>query len=272
MGKIQWLGDIRGEDRQTAGGKGANLAELLRMGMPVPDGFVVTAPVYTEQANRLGLVEALASGIERKDWPAVEKTARALFASCRLDEGLAQDVRDAYRQMGSPAVAVRSSSTAEDRPDASFAGQHDTALNVRGEEELLRAIRDCWASLWNRRALAYRHSRSIDPFHAHMGVTVQRMVQADAAGVVFTVDPVEERADRLRIEVAPGLGEAVVSGTVTSEVYRVDRESLTVAGREGSPCQYKLPPSGGTDAGAIHQSRGGVLTGIVSVPLHPLAF
>lgn len=234
MGRIKWLSDIRGEDRQTAGGKGANLAELWQLGMPVPDGFVVTVQAYTEQANRMGLVEALSSGIERKDWSAVEKTARVQFASCRLDEGVARDVRDAYRRMGSPAVAVRSSSTAEDHLGASFAGQHDSFLNVRGEEELLRAVTDCWASLWNRRALAYRHSLSIDPFHDRMAVIVQRMVPADAAGVVFNVDPVEERADRLRIEVAPGLGEAIVSGTVTSEVYRVDRESLAVAGREGS--------------------------------------
>jgi phosphohistidine swiveling domain-containing protein len=214
------------------GGKAANLLELIRLGMPVPAGMILTAAAYQEQAGRCGLTEKVLPFIEKRDWKEVEQAARAAVAACPLDRSLHIDLLHEYRRMGSPAVAVRSSATCEDQAEASFAGQFETLLNVRGEEELVRAIRTCWASLWNRRALSYRHRRGIDHFSVQMAVVIQEMVPAEAAGVLFTLDPVTGR-DEIRVEIAPGLGEALVSGIVAGEVYQVDRGSLQRTGGEG---------------------------------------
>ncbi len=197
----------------------------------MPPGFVVSARAYAEQVGAWGLAERLTPYLAASDWEAAAAAATELCLRGAMLGTIEGAVRDAYRGLGAPGVAVRSSATAEDLADASFAGQHETYLDVEGEDALLHALRSCWASLWSPRALGYRAARGIAHLEVHIAVVVQRMVQADFAGVLFTVDPVTQRADRMLLEVAPGLGEAVVSGHTTGDVYRLRRSPL--AARDG---------------------------------------
>ncbi|TMR20903.1 phosphoenolpyruvate synthase [Nonomuraea turkmeniaca] len=185
-----------------AGGKGANLGELVRNGLPVPRGFVVTTHAYDQVAQG--------------------HTGRAYFEQVELPDDLRQAVLDAYAELGAGPVAVRSSATAEDLPGAAFAGQQDTYLNVVGAEALLDAVRRCWGSLWTDRAVAYRARLGIDD--VSIAVVVQSMVEADTAGVMFTANPVSGDRTQLVIDASSGLGEAVVSGLVTPDHYVVDAE------------------------------------------------
>ncbi|MHC1744898.1 MAG: PEP/pyruvate-binding domain-containing protein [Syntrophobacteraceae bacterium] len=220
---------------EEAGGKGANLLELIRLGMPVPGGMILSADAYEKHAARCGLREKISEPMEARDWEGVERAARELFASCLLDEDLKHDVLRHHREMGGPMVAVRSSATSEDLTDASFAGQYETFLNVQGEANLMEAIGKCWASLWKRRAIAYRSIRSMDHFSTRMAVVIQEMVPAEVSGVLFTANPVQpDGRDFIRIEAVRGLGEAVVSGIATGEVTRVRRSDLKTISQEGS--------------------------------------
>ncbi|WP_232380113.1 PEP/pyruvate-binding domain-containing protein [Polyangium fumosum] len=229
---IHRLNELSRAHLSTAGGKGANLGELMRLGLSVPDGFVVSAEAYAEHARAWELAERLAPHLATQSWEAAAAAAAELFEKGALLPGLEHAVREAYRALGAPRVAVRSSATAEDLADASFAGQHETFLDIAGEDELVSALRRCWASLWSPRALGYRAARGVDHLGVDIAVVVQRMVAADFAGVLFTVDPVAQRADRMLLEVAPGLGEAVVSGHTTGDVYRLRREPLGIDERE----------------------------------------
>lgn len=229
------LSDPTRPDSAQVGGKGASLLQLTQLGMPVPGGMIITTPAYEAQVIRCNLRERIAPLIEQQAWPEVEKTALEIFTSCALDQELTAGLLHHYRQMKSPAVAVRSSATCEDQPGASFAGQYESYLNVHEEEDLILAIRKCWASLWNRRALFYRNRRAVDHFAARMAVVIQEMIPADAAGVLFTVDPVLHDDRNIRIEAVPGLGEALVSGSVAGEVYRIDRGSLNSNSGGGAP-------------------------------------
>ncbi|MDI3288763.1 PEP/pyruvate-binding domain-containing protein [Polyangium sp. 15x6] len=229
---IHRLNELSRAHLSTAGGKGANLGELTRLGLAVPPGFVVSAGAYAEHARAWGLAERLAPHLAAENWEAAAAEAAKLFEKGELLPGLERAVREAHRELGAPLVAVRSSATAEDLADASFAGQHETFLNVAGEDELLLALRRCWASLWSARALGYRAARGVEHLGVDIAVVVQRMVSADFAGVLFTVDPVAQRADRMLLEVAPGLGEAVVSGHTTGDVYRLRREPLAIEDRD----------------------------------------
>ncbi|MFD0265073.1 PEP/pyruvate-binding domain-containing protein [Streptomyces sp. NPDC127106] len=211
----------------SAGGKGAALAELARAGLPVPGGFHVTTAAYREFVTAAGIAEHLGADLAAPDAGA---RIRARFAQSPLPDAVRQAVGKAYAQLGDGlrTVAVRSSATAEDLPDLSFAGQQDTYLNIRGEEALLGAVRNCWASLWTDRAVAYRERAGIAHEDVSLAVVVQELVAADAAGVMFTVDPLGGGADRIVVNAAWGLGEAVVSGLVTPDTVAVDRTSLTV--------------------------------------------
>ncbi|RVX38231.1 pyruvate,water dikinase [Nonomuraea polychroma] len=184
------------DDLAIAGGKGANLGELVRNGFPVPGGFVVTTHAY----------DLVAQGRTTADMP---------------DE-LRRTILDAYAELGGGPVAVRSSATAEDLPGAAFAGQQDTYLNVVGDEALLDAVRRCWGSLWTDRAVAYRARLGIED--VSIAVVVQCMVEADTAGVMFTANPVSGDRTQLVIDASSGLGEAVVSGLVTPDHYVVDAD------------------------------------------------
>jgi phosphohistidine swiveling domain-containing protein len=184
------------------GGKGASLARLVAAGLPVPDGFCITTAAH-----------------------------RAFVNEGRMPKRVAAEIVAAYHRLGSPAVAVRSSATAEDLADASFAGQQDTVLGVVGDDPLLNAVCRCWASLWTDRAVAYRARQVIDPSGLGMAVVVQRMVDADAAGVMFTADPLSGDRSKIEINAAWGLGDAVVGGQVNPDSFTVARASGRVTRR-----------------------------------------
>ncbi|MEV0822789.1 PEP/pyruvate-binding domain-containing protein [Nonomuraea rubra] len=189
-------------DLAIAGGKGANLGELVRSAFPVPDGFVVTTHAYELVAQG----RSTPAGFERVELPADVREA----------------ITAAYARLGGGPVAVRSSATAEDLPGAAFAGQQDTYLNVVGERAVLDAVRRCWGSLWTERAVAYRARLGIDDDDVRIAVVVQSMVEAETAGVMFTANPVTGDRTQLVIDASSGLGEAVVSGLVTPDHYVLD--------------------------------------------------
>lgn len=211
------LADFGADDLATVGGKGANLGELIRAGLPVPPGFVVTTDAYTAAAREAGIEARLTVSA---DGPSPDPAAlRADLERTPVPERLRTAITDAYRELGEVPVAVRSSATAEDLPGAAFAGQQDTYLNVVGADEVVAAVRRCWASLWTDRAVAYRREHGVDSPGVRIAVVVQTMVDSDIAGVMFTADPVTGDRDRVIVDAGGGLGEAVVSGLVTPDHY-----------------------------------------------------
>jgi phosphohistidine swiveling domain-containing protein len=210
-------------DPADGGGKAASLAVLHSAGFAVPTGFVIGAHVFRDVAEPL--VEELDRrlGAAAEDLAALEQVDdwfRDSLAQQATSHSIFEDVIQAYLDLGQPAVAVRSSATAEDLADASFAGQYDTVLDVRGPQDVFTAVLDVWASLYSPRAVRYRAEHDIDGDLA-MAVIVQSLVPADAAGVMFTCDPVTGDADRVVITAARGLGEGVVAGTAPTDTYGV---------------------------------------------------
>ncbi|MET8865285.1 PEP/pyruvate-binding domain-containing protein [Nonomuraea sp. NPDC004580] len=214
-----------------AGGKGANLGELVRHGLPVPDGFVITTHAY----------ELVARGRETREH----------FETVEPPGELREAITDAYARLGGGPVAVRSSATAEDLPGAAFAGQQDTFLNVAGEQALLDAVRRCWASLWTDRAVAYRARLRLDDSEVRIAVVVQRMVEAETAGVMFTANPVTGDRTQLVVDAGRGLGEAVVSGLVTPDHYVLRPSGEVVDFRPGRGEVVVRSAEGG---GVVHES------------------
>ncbi|RSN12658.1 pyruvate, phosphate dikinase [Nonomuraea sp. WAC 01424] len=209
------LDDEAAADLGTTGGKGASLARLAGAGLPVPGGFVVTTEAYRSFVAPF-----------RDEIPSAGDPA-ALFAAHEIPAELAARITAAYAALGDDvAVAVRSSATAEDLPGMSFAGQQDTFLNIRGEG-LLEAVRRCWASLWNARAVAYRERNGVPHDDVALAVVVQELVDADAAGIMFTADPVTGARDEIVINASWGLGEAVVGGQVTPDTISVSGGRVT---------------------------------------------
>ncbi|MGI5837408.1 MAG: PEP/pyruvate-binding domain-containing protein [Chloroflexota bacterium] len=240
---------------ETVGGKGASLARLAAVGLPVPPGFHITTEGYRLFVQASGIQQAIveAAKVAKPGDPAsVERASaaiRELFDGAAIPEEIASAIRQAYEQLdgGEAAVAVRSSATAEDLPEASFAGQQETYLNVRGEDALLDAVRRCWASLWTARAMAYRARQGIAPESVSLAVVVQRMVDAEAAGVLFTANPANGRRDQAVIDATWGLGEALVGGAVTPDHLVVDKGSGRVLSREtADKAMMTVPTENGT--------------------------
>jgi pyruvate,water dikinase len=221
------LSELDRGDVALAGGKGANLGELAGAGFPVPPGFVVAAPAYLDAVDqsgvrgRLAAITRAAVGATPETLVGLAAEARGLLDTTSVPEALARAATDALAGLGPDVwVAVRSSATAEDTAETSFAGMNETFTNVRGADDLLDRIRACWRSLYGDRVVAYRAERRLDAEPA-IAVVVQVMIDADRAGVMFTVDPADR--DHLTIEGAFGLGEVVVSGAVEPDTYRIDR-------------------------------------------------
>ncbi|WP_148883358.1 PEP/pyruvate-binding domain-containing protein [Thermococcus aciditolerans] len=218
------LQELNRKDIPLVGGKAAVLGELLASGFPVPPGFVVTTLAYDLFVSRNHLDEVIERAL--KERPVDGEAIRKAFLSAPIPEEVAQAIRAAYQTMGSGSVAVRSTATAEDMPHAAFAGQHETFLNVVGVDAVVEAVRRCWVSLWDDRAIAYREKMGIDHRMAKMAVIVQRMVPAEASGVMFTANPITGARDEVVIGVNVGLGEAVVSGLVTPDHYVLRKTSF----------------------------------------------
>jgi phosphohistidine swiveling domain-containing protein len=236
MNYIRWFQEVGVADGGLVGGKGANLGEMVVAGLPVPPGFCLTAAAYRAFIQATGLDESIRSVLAdtRLDDPAdVEsKTARirGLIAEQQVPSMMAQQILDGYhglgQELGAPGaaqlpVAVRSSATAEDLPTASFAGQQDTYLNVRGADELLEHIKFCWASLWTARAVTYRTRQGFDHHQVYMAVVVQAMIGSEVSGIMFTANPITGHCGEAVINASWGLGEAIVSGLVTPDTFTV---------------------------------------------------
>jgi pyruvate,water dikinase len=237
MDAIRWFDSLSVGDTATVGGKGANLGELTRAGLPVPPGFVVTAPAYLDAMTRGGVRELLRDrsvGIAADDPAELATRAaelRELVAKAGIPDDLRAEIVAAYERLGTGVrVAVRSSATAEDTAGTSFAGMHRTITNVEGADALLRAIVDCWASVFGERVVAYRASCDLDEEPA-IAVVVQCMVDAERSGVMFSADPASGDARHVVIEGALGLGEVVVGGIVEPDTYVVDKDGPRVLSR-----------------------------------------
>jgi pyruvate,water dikinase len=225
---VSGFADLPDDAAGIAGGKGASLSRLERAGFPVPTGFVVCAPAFQafldvaagHEFLRARMAE-VGAGEERST--AVAARAIREFILNRPLPGVVDDhIRRRYEQLGAAAVAVRSSAVEEDGDRASFAGQHDTFLGVRGADAVAASVRECWASFFTDRALFYRRQKGMLS-DVRVAVVVQEMVPADASGVMFTVDPIRKRRDHLVIEAVVGLGEGIVSGAVTPDHHVMDR-------------------------------------------------
>ena len=239
---IRSFGELGREDVSFAGGKGANLGELTHAGFSVPPGFVVGAPAYALFVTEGGLRGRIAGrleGLDVDDPEALRRAAddvRAMVAAEPVPASVEQELRDAYEELGPDAsVAVRSSATAEDTEAASFAGMNETYLNVREADAVVDAVRRCWASLFGARTVFYRAKRGFGQADMDIAVVVQRQVDVDRAGVMFTIDPSTGATDHVVIEGAFGLGEAVVSGRVSPDRYVVDKATLAIRAREIHP-------------------------------------
>ncbi|HEX9029514.1 MAG TPA: PEP/pyruvate-binding domain-containing protein, partial [Anaerolineales bacterium] len=237
-----------------AGGKGANLARLKRAGFLVPDGFLITTPAYQAYVSDNDLdpqIDALLSGLDPADPNKLEAASariRSLFDHAKLPSSLANEITAAYAALGQGALAVRSSATTEDLPEMSFAGQQDTYLNVLGVDSLLRAVANCWSSLWTARAIAYRLRSRIAGLKPALAVVVQRMVESQASGVLFTANPLTGLRTEMVIDATFGLGEALVSGQVEPDHYVVDtiNHKITAMTLGSKARSVRSRPGGGT--------------------------
>jgi pyruvate,water dikinase len=246
----------------VAGGKGASLARLQAAGLPVPAAFILTTAAYRRLIEANGLEARIAgtvSDVDADDPTTLDRAASALarlFATAALPDEVAAAIADGARELGAEAVAVRSSATAEDLADLSFAGQQDTVLDVHGRPQLEDAVRRCWTSLWNARAIGYRARNRVSSEGIALAVVVQRMVPADAAGVLFTADPLTGAHDRTVVNATWGLGETLVSGEVTPDVVVLDAYSGRVLEQSvADKTSMRVPAAGGTELVAVPDDR-----------------
>jgi len=245
-------------DLPAVGGKGASLARLAAAGLPVPPGFHVTTEAYRRFVEAHRLAPLIHAALRGGDADAAAHRIGSLFASREVPSDVAWAIRLAYAAMGAGdhSVAVRSSATAEDLPELSFAGQQDTFLNVRGEAPLLVAVRRCWASLWTARAIAYRARNRVDPDAVALAVVVQELVPADAAGVLFTADPVTGDPGRMVVDATWGLGESLVAGRVTPDSVVLDSATGAVLEvRVGEKAAMTVAAEGGTEERPVPEDR-----------------
>jgi len=245
MKSIYGLNELDKTSLAIAGGKGANLAEMFNSGFPVPDAFIVSAEAYFDFVKRNSLEKIIVQetkGLDYEDTTAVQKASQAIktaILNSRIQPDIAADVTRAYNKLCNAKgiipsaseevfVAVRSSATAEDLPGFSFAGMQATLLNIKGNERVINAIKSCWASLFEARAIYYRQQQGFDHLRVGIAVAVQKMIQSEKSGIVFTVDPVSQNENNIVIEAGFGLGEAIVSGSVTPDKYVVDKRNFEI--------------------------------------------
>ena len=225
MKNIIWFNDLTIKDIDKAGGKGASLGEMSSF-MPVPEGFVVTAQAYEAFTNQIKKdIFDLLKQIKIEDSEQLDRVAkdiRDIILKTQIPNELQKEIEDNYNKLKG-FVAVRSSATAEDLPEASFAGQQDTYLNVKGANKVLDSVRRCWASLFTARAIYYRETNKFKHEDVLIAVVIQRMINSESAGVMFTVNPVNNDKQEMIIEGAFGLGEMVVSGQLTPDMYLVTK-------------------------------------------------
>lgn len=255
---LAWFDEIPdGELAMAAGGKGASLCRMSRAGLPVPGGFIVRSEMFNAYMEANGLWDYVFEKLETIDFSsdasliAVSAEIRRKIIDCPVPQEMAEDIVKHYTQIGSgrEPVAVRSSGTAEDLDDASFAGQQETFLFVIGNDDVVKFIKECWASLYNDRAIFYRREKKFDERSISIAVVVQRMVSAQKAGVMFTSNPITNDYNTVVLEAAWGLGEAIVSGIVTPDNLWIDKRTGEVTTEyisEKETMVVRLSERGGT--------------------------
>ncbi|HXY75003.1 MAG TPA: phosphoenolpyruvate synthase, partial [Dehalococcoidales bacterium] len=245
-----WFNEVTKKDIPLVGGKGANLGEMTNAGIPVPQGFIVTSSAYNQFVKEAGLegkIRSLLAPLDANDskqLQSISEKIKNIIVKATMPADLDKAIRSAYKEMKGGLVAVRSSATAEDLPDASFAGQQATFLNVQGTDDVVKAVQKCWASLFEARAIFYRIENKFDHFKVSIAVPVQHMVQSLASGVMFTVEPTTSDVSKIVIEAVLGLGEMIVSGDVTPDHYVVDKKTMKIAVKEIKKQEWKLVRSG----------------------------
>ncbi len=236
--QIYWFKEVTKDDISLVGGKGANLGEMTKAGFPVPPGFIVSSKAYFQFLKENNLTTKINHLLRTVNFDHPESLMQVsshiknLITHEHLSEELIQEIFHFYKSLGGvledPLVAVRSSATAEDLPTASFAGQQETYLNVKGEANLILKIKDAWASLFDARAIFYRHEQKFDHFRVGIAVVVQAMIESEKSGIMFTVDPVLQDKSKIIIEAIYGLGEYIVGGKVTPDHYEVAKDRNTI--------------------------------------------
>jgi pyruvate, water dikinase len=260
------------DDVPAAGGKGASLGELLRAGIRVPDGFVVTTTAFRTAVGALGLAERVSALDAAADLTAPCAELRAVVESTPLPDDVAAAITEAYAALGEPdlPVAVRSSATSEDSAEASFAGLQDTYLWVRGADAVLESVRRCWASLYSVESVTYRLRRGLAEDDLAMAVVVQRMVDSRSSGVMFTRSPLNGDRSVVCVDASWGLGSAVVSGEVTPDSFVVSKVTGEVAKRFiATKCTWHRPDPHGS--GVVDRDVPGELQDIPSISAEELA-
>jgi len=259
---VLWFSHIDKSLGPQVGGKGANLGEMVQAGFPVPNGFVVTAQAYFQFLDANNLREPIRATLHNLDVNDSRKLQQAskdvekIIQSVPMPPAIAETILEAYRDLGNNVeVAIRSSATAEDLPEASFAGQQATFLNISGEEAVIKYVQAAWASLFEARAIFYRENQGFDHFKVGIAVPVQKMVQSDISGVMFSINPVTNNEDRVVIEAIWGLGENIVQGSVTPDHYEVERQgwevvvaekieqTIEMVRKDSVTKDYPVPPS-----------------------------
>jgi pyruvate, water dikinase len=248
-----FFSEISKGDLELAGGKGANLGEMYNAKIPVPNGFVVTSTAYykfIKETKLTQLIKDELTGIDVENSKALQKASdniKKAMISAKMPESIAIDIKNSYHELCGNTdkyVAVRSSATAEDLPDASFAGQQETFLNISGWANVVEYTQKCWASLFGARAIYYRVQQKYDHFKIGIAVPVQIMVQSEVSGIMFTVNPLTNNEDEISVEAAYGLGETVVSGTITPDQYIVSKNGFEIEKKYIVPQTWQLTKAG----------------------------
>jgi pyruvate,water dikinase len=243
---IVWFDEVTKVDIPLVGGKGANLGEMVHAKIPVPPGFIVTADAYFKFLNDAGLtpdIHRYLKDLNVNDSKRLQEVADVIknrISSAPMPPDMVKEMKEAYRKLGQGLVAVRSSATAEDLPEASFAGQQRTFLNVQGEDDVVTAIQGCWSSLFEPRAIFYREEHNFDHFKVGIAVPVQKMIQSESSGVLFTIEPLSNDTTTIIIEAIFGLGEAIVSGEVTPDQYLLNKKELRIIDKKIHKQEWQL--------------------------------
>lgn len=262
--QILWFKEIRKTDIPIVGGKGANLGEMVFAKIPVPNGFVVTATAYYKFLKTTSLREKILTELENLDvddsrkLQAASSRIKTAFMSAEMPEDLATEIKEYYLNLCGEMdkyVAVRSSATAEDLPDASFAGQQETYLNIKGYKDVVKHVQKCWASLFEARAIFYRETNKYSHFKVGIAVPVQLMVQSEFSGIMFTVNPLTNNRDEVSVEAAYGLGQPVVSGEVTPDQFIINKKSKKIVSRYVSKQTWQLTLDGNIPISRAYQSK-----------------
>jgi len=257
---IAWFDEVTKDDIPLVGGKGANLGEMVHARIPVPPGFIVTADAYFKFLKTSKFTDEIRRYLEDLDvndskrLQEVSSLIKDRIYSIPMPPDIVKEIKDAYRKLGQGLVAVRSSATAEDLPEASFAGQQRTFLNIQGEDEVVAAVQGCWSSLFEPRAIFYRQEHGFDHFRVGIAVPVQKMVQSETSGVMFTVEPLSNDTTKILIEAIYGLGEAIVSGDVTPDQYLLDKNGIRIIDKKIHKQEWQLMKNAKAPIGELEQN------------------